>query len=144
MKMNNKKITCPRQFKEQIVNYYQLFGYRLIVEKDLFFSRKSLEFEKMEENKKKDGVMIKHNLYPFLTYFPLVIGCFLLLVLATLFLIFTLRDSGNRLTYFLYFMVPVFVLLPLMAAYTFMRFYFDSKNIQILTSLDEIKKEMEE
>ena len=142
--MEKKRINCPEQFRNQIIEYFSLFGYQVLQEKKLPFSRLQITFARHESNQKADMVMMKHSLHPFLTFYPLVVGCFLILLIATLFLVFSLTGNGDRFNNFLYFMVPTFALLPLIALYTFLRYTFDSKNIAILTDLNEIKKDLEE
>ena len=66
----------------------------------------------------------------------------LILLLTTLFLVFAMSGNGDRMSNFLYFMVPAFVLLPLLAVYTFLKNSFDNKNIALLTDLNSIKKEL--
>lgn len=140
--MESKSIRCPYQFKEKVVEYYSLFGYQLKEEKDLLFSRIKLTFERDEVSEKYRGVELKYPLRSFLTFYPLAIGCLLILIFTTLFLVFTLR-GGDRMQYFLYFMIPVFVILPLIALYTYLRYSIDSKNVIVLSDLNKIKKELE-
>lgn len=143
MRMEKRIISCPEQFKNQVVDYHSLFGYELKEEKGLFFSRVKLVFERQNSDEKKREVEFKYRLRPFLTFLPLVFACFIVLVLATLFLVFSLKGDGTKFNYFLCFMVPTFCILPLIAGYTFLKYSFDSKNITILTDLSSIKKELE-
>ena len=140
--MEIKTIRCPYQFKEKIIEYFSLFNYQLKEEKDLPFSRKKLVFEREEASEKVREVEMKYPLRSFLTFYPLAIGCLLILIFTTLFLVFTLR-GGDRMQYFLYFMIPVFVILPLVAVYTYLRYSIDSKNIIVLSDLHKIRKELE-
>lgn len=144
MNMERINCCCSYQFKDQIIDYYTLFGYNFEGIKNLHFSRIKLSFSREDANKKVREVEGKYRLYPFLTFYPVAIACLLILVLATLFLIFTFKGGGDKLTYFLSFMLPAFILLPLIAVYTYVRYHFDSKNILILSSLKEIKKQLEE
>lgn len=140
--MKKRIITCPYQIKEQVKEYFALFSYTLEEETEALFSRYKMTFVKEEDNKKYDEIETKYTLSPFLSFIPVIIGCLLILLLVTLFLVFTL-SGGDRLSYFLYFMLPAFIILPLNAIYTYLRFHFDSKNIQILSDLNIIKKELE-
>ena len=140
--MESKSIRCPYQFKNKIVEYYSLFGYELKEEKDLLFSRIKLTFEREEASDKVREVENKYPLRNFLSFYPLMFGCLLIILFTTLFLIFTL-SGGDRLTYFLYFMIPVFIILPLVAVYTYLRYSIDSKNILVLSDLNIIRKELE-
>lgn len=141
--MEKKKIRCSYHFKDKLVEYHTLFGYQLEKEENSLFSQKKLVFIRegvSEETKMVEG---KYHLYPFLNYIPVVIACVLALILASLFLAFSFIDRDNRFTYFLSFMIPTFVLLPLIAIYSYIRYYFDNKNINILMTTDAIKKELE-
>ena len=140
--MKKRIITCPYQIKEQVKDYFALFSYALEEEKEVLFSRYKMTFVREEENKKYDEIENKYMLSPFLSFFPVIIGCLIILLLVTLFLIFTL-SGGDRLSYFLYFMIPAFIILPLISVYSYLRFHFDNKNIGILTELKNIKKELE-
>lgn len=140
--MENIIISCPNQFKEKVVEYHKLFGYQLNSESDLLLNRVKLEFVRKEVNEKVKEVEFKYPLRPFLTFIPLAIGCVLILLLTTLFLVFAMSGNGDRMSNFLYFMVPAFVLLPLLAVYTFLKNSFDNKNIALLTDLNSIKKEL--
>ena len=137
-----KRISCPEQFKTHVIEYHSLFGYSLMGEKNLPFSRVKLEFKREECDAKIKEVEFKYRLRPFLTFYPLAVGCFIILILATLFLIFSLKGNGDKFTYFLMFMVPTFSILPLIAIYTYLRYSFDSKNIKVLYDLPYIKKEL--
>lgn len=140
--MKKRIVACPYQLKEQVKDYFSLFNYRLEDEKEGLFSRYKMTFVREEDDEKLDKVEFKYNLSPFLTFFPVIIGCLIILLLVTLFLIFTL-SGGDRMSYFLYFMIPAFIILPLIAVYTYLRFHFDNKNIEVLTNLKNIKKELE-
>lgn len=140
--MKKRIITCPYQIKEHVKDYFALFSYTLEEEKEVLFSRYKMTFVREEENKKYDEIENKYMLSPFLSFFPVIIGCLIILLLVTLFLIFTL-SGGDRLSYFLYFMIPAFIILPLISVYSYLRFHFDNKNIGILTELKNIKKELE-
>ena len=143
MWMEKKSVRCPYQFKDQIIDFYSLFGFQFDEVKNYPFGRCKLSFHRDGFD---DGVKEAENKYrlrPFLTYYPVAAACLLVLVLATLFLVFAFKGGENRFTYFLYFMVPTFALLPLIAVYTYVRYHFDSKNLEMLTSLRDIKKELE-
>lgn len=143
MDMEKKSICCSYQFKDKLMEYYSLFGYHLLEEKDFLFSRKKLVFLRDEASEEVKKVEKKYQLSPFLNFFPIVIACVMIVVLTTLFLVFALRGGGDRFSYFVYFMVPTFVLLPLIALYTCLRYHFDNKNIEILMKVNDIKKELE-
>ena len=140
--MEKKIVRLPMQFKDKVVEYYKLFGYELTGESNLLFNRLKLEFSREDSNEKVKNVEYKYALRPFLTFLPLALALFLIVLLTTLFLIFVMSNNGDRLTYFLCFMVPAFAILPLVAIYTYLRYSFDSKNISILSDLNIIKKEL--
>lgn len=140
--MEKKNVRLPMQFKDKVVEYYKLFGYELTGESNLLFNRLKLEFSREESNEKVKNVEYKYALRPFLTFLPLALALFLIVLLTTLFLIFVMSNRGDRLTYFLCFMLPAFAILPLVAIYTYLRYSFDSKNISILSDLNIIKKEL--
>ena len=140
--MENNIVRCQKQIKKEVVEYYQLFNYELQEEKEYLFGRIKLTFSRNESSNEVKEVEGKYRLSPFLTFYPLILGCLLIVVLTTLFLIFGFKGE-DRWTYFLAFMLPVFLLLPLMALYTYLRFKCDNKNVEILSNLNNIKKELE-
>jgi len=141
--MEKKTIRAPYQLKEQIVEYHNLLGYQLEEEKNLPFSGLKLVFSREKSDEKVVKVEMEYRLYPFLNFIPVIIGCLIILVLATLFFVFSMTNTEARLTYFFSFMIPAFCILPFMAVYTYFRFSFDAKNIRVLTSLNDIKKSLE-
>ena len=143
MWMEKKSLHCPAQFKDQIIDFYSLFGFCFDEMKNYPFGRCKLSFHRDESSEKVKDVENKYRLRPFLTFYPVAFACLLVLVLATLFMVFALKGGEDRFSYFLYFMVPTFVLLPLIALYTYLRYHFDSKNLETLSSLRDIKKELE-
>ena len=143
MDMEKKSLHCPYQFKDQIIDYYSLFGYQFDEVKNYPFGRCKLSFHREAVDEKVKEVESKYRLRPFLTFYPVAFACLLVLILATLFLVFAFKGGEDRFSYFLMFMVPTFALLPLIAVYTYIRYHFDSKNLEMLTSLRDIKKELE-
>ena len=143
MWMEKKSLHCSLQFKDKIIDYYSLFGFQFDGVKNYPFGRCKISFHRDEANEKVKEVENKYRLRPFLTFYPVAFACLLVLILATLFLVFALKGGEDRFSYFLYFMVPTFALLPLIALYTYIRYHFDSKNLETLTSLRDIKKELE-
>ena len=141
--MEKKKVRCSLHFKRKIIQFYELLGYKLKDEKNLLFSRVLLNFEREEEpSEKVSDVEFKYRLYPSLTIFPMVIGSLIAIVLITLFLIFAFSKSEDKFLYFVYFMTPALALLLLISGYSYVRYSFDSKNVDILTDLNKIRKEL--
>lgn len=141
--MENKKVKCTLHFKRKIIQYYELLGYHLDDEKNLSFSRVALYFSRQEEpSEKVSDIELKYSLAPSLSLFPVVFMSIGVIVLATLFLIFTFTDPENKMQYFVYYMIPGLSLLLLTAVYSFIRYSFDSKNIEILTDLNKLRIEL--
>ena len=140
--MEKKVVRCSSHFKKEYLAYFELFGYQLNEEKDLPFSRSKLVFTREEANQKVKDVEFEYRLRPSLTIFPMILACIAVVALTTLFLVFAFTHKDDKLLYFIYFMIPALAVLLLISGYSYLRYNFDSKNISILTSLSDIKKEL--